>query len=107
MNKQFLDQWAIILGGSSGFGFAAAEKLAAHGMNIAVLYRETSAAERALKEKFSAIAAAAGVVITAHNVNALDAASREAFIRDFARGEGRKGQVRLLLHSIARGNLKP
>jgi enoyl-[acyl-carrier protein] reductase III len=46
MSKQFIDQWAIILGGSSGFGFAAVEKLAAHGMNIAVLYRETSAADR-------------------------------------------------------------
>jgi enoyl-[acyl-carrier protein] reductase III len=35
-NKQFSDNWALILGGSSGFGFAAVEKLARHGMNIAV-----------------------------------------------------------------------
>ena len=107
MEKQFSDWWAIILGGSSGFGLATVEKLARHGMNIAALYRETSAAERALKEKLSGIAAAAGVTIEAHNVNALDPASRESFIREFTAGEGRTHRVRLLLHSIARGNLKP
>ena len=107
MNKQFLDQWAIILGGSSGFGFAAAEKLAAHGMNIAVLYRETSAAERLLKEKLNGIAASAGVIIDTFNVNALDTASRASFLRQFAARTGRQHSVRLLLHSIARGNLKP
>jgi enoyl-[acyl-carrier protein] reductase III len=107
MNKQFLDQWAIILGGSSGFGFAAAEKLAAHGMNIAVLYRETSAAERLLKEKFNGIAAAAGVIIDTYNVNALDTESRASFLRRFAARTGHQHSVRLLLHSIARGNLKP
>lgn len=107
MNKQFLDQWAIILGGSSGFGFAAAEKLAAHGMNIAVLYRETSAAERLLKEKFNGIAAAAGVSIDTYNINALDTVSRASFLREFAARSGHRHSVRLLLHSIARGNLKP
>jgi enoyl-[acyl-carrier protein] reductase III len=107
MEKQFSDWWAIILGGSSGFGLATVEKLARHGMNIAALYRETSAAEKVLKEKLSGIAAAAGVTIEAHNVNALDGESREAFVRQFAAASGREHRVRLLLHSIARGNLKP
>jgi enoyl-[acyl-carrier protein] reductase III len=107
MNKQFFDQWAIILGGSSGFGLAAVEKLAAHGMNIAVLYRETSAAERLLKERFSRLAAEAGVRIEPYNVNALDPASRDSFLQQFAGVTGKKQSVRLLLHSIARGNLKP
>ena len=107
MEKQFSDWWAVILGGSSGFGLAAVEKLARHGMNIAVLYRETSAAEKAVKEKFSGIAAAAGVTVEAHNVNALDPESRDAFIRQFAAAPERQHRVRLLLHSIARGNLKP
>ena len=107
MDKRFSDWWAIILGGSSGFGLAAVEKLSRHGMNIAVLYRETSAAERMVKEKFAEMAAAHGVSIDAHNVNALDPDSRESFIREFAAGSGRRKNVRLLLHSIARGNLKP
>ena len=107
MEKQFDGWWGIILGGSSGFGLAAVEKLARHGMHIAALYRETSAAERALKEKLANIAASAGVTIEPYNVNALDPDSRESFIREFAAASGRKHNVRLLLHSIARGNLKP
>jgi NAD(P)-dependent dehydrogenase (short-subunit alcohol dehydrogenase family) len=107
MNKQFFDQWAIILGGSSGFGLAAAEKLAAHGMNIAVLYRETAAADRLLKEKFAKLSDSLEVRIDGYNLNALEAASRESFIQQFAARAKRKNSVRLLLHSIARGNLKP
>jgi NAD(P)-dependent dehydrogenase (short-subunit alcohol dehydrogenase family) len=104
-SKQFSGNWALILGGSSGFGFATVEKLARHGMNIAVLYRETAAAERELKAKFAEIAAVNQVAIDPHNINALDAAARTAFIEQFA--TGKKQKVKLLLHSIARGNLKP
>src|SRR6185312_7535224 len=107
MNKQFIDQWAIILGGSSGFGLATLEKLASHGMNIAVLYRETSATDRLLREKFAGIAAVGGVRIDAYNMNALDPDSRQIFLQQFADRVSRLGTVRLLLHSIARGNLKP
>ncbi|GAA4083666.1 SDR family oxidoreductase [Mucilaginibacter panaciglaebae] len=104
-NKQFSDNWALVLGGSSGFGLAAVEKLAAHGMNIAVLYRETAAAERTLKQRFAELEQINKVAITAHNINALDGAARTAFVDQFA--DGKKGKVKLLLHSIARGNLKP
>jgi NAD(P)-dependent dehydrogenase (short-subunit alcohol dehydrogenase family) len=107
MDKRFSDWWAIILGGSSGFGLAAVEKLSRHGMNIAALYRETSAAEKVVREKFATIAASNGVTIDAYNVNALDTDSRESFIRQFALNPARRKKVRLLLHSIARGNLKP
>src|ERR1700733_3101015 len=103
---QFRGLWAIILGGSSGFGLASVEKLAAHGMNIAVLYRETSAAEKVLKKKFTAIAGSANVRIDTYNLNALDAASRESFFLQFDARVGKKHCVRLLLRSIARGNLK-
>lgn len=106
-NKQFSGLWAIILGGSSGFGFAAIEKLARHGMNIAVLYREIAAPEKALKEKFAALAAETGVTIAPFNLNALDTEGRNSFIRQFSQLTGQQHCVRLLLHSIARGNLKP
>ena len=106
-NKQFAGNWAVILGGSSGFGLAAVEKLAAHGMNIAVLYREMSAPEKELKEKFSALAKSSGITITPFNINALDGNSRTLFIQQFKELSGKEHSVRLLLHSIARGNLKP
>ena len=108
MDKKLLFKglWAVILGGSSGFGFAAIEKLCAHGMNIAVLYRETAAAEKLLLKRFKEIAAINSVTILPYNINALDEAGRELFIRDFTT-HADKHSVKLLLHSIARGNLKP
>jgi enoyl-[acyl-carrier protein] reductase III len=103
--KEFSDNWAIILGGSSGFGFAAASKLARHGMSLAVLYRETAAAERALKKQLAEIAEANDITILPFNINALDAAARTKFIEEFA--ADKRHCIKLLLHSIARGNLKP
>jgi enoyl-[acyl-carrier protein] reductase III len=105
-NLQFRGLWAVILGGSSGFGFASVEKLAAHGMNIAVLYREPSAAEKPLKKRFEAIATENSTEILGYNINALDIDGRMQFIKTFSGKAGQHG-VKLLLHSIARGNLKP
>ena len=103
---QFSGLWAVILGGSSGFGFAAIEKLAKNGMNVAVLYREIAGAEKILKTKFTQIAEENGTTILPHNINALDTVSRAAFIQQFSE-IAEKHSVKLLLHSIARGNLKP
>ncbi|HVV55668.1 MAG TPA: SDR family oxidoreductase [Mucilaginibacter sp.] len=100
--------WAIILGGSGGFGFASVKKLASHGMNIAVLYRETSVSEKPLLEKLSEIAADNQVTILPYNTNALTPEGRTEFIQKFkAHGDVAAHSVKLLLHSIARGNLKP
>ena len=107
-NLPFSGLWAVILGGSSGFGFASAEKLAQHGMNIAVLYRETSVTEKPLLEKFFKIASENGVTILPYNINALNQQGRDVFIQKFTAAAGdSKHKVKLLLHSIARGNLKP
>jgi enoyl-[acyl-carrier protein] reductase III len=104
----FSGLWAIILGGSSGFGFASAEKLAREGMNVAALYRETSVTEKALLGKFSKLASDTGVSILPYNINALGQDGREKFIEKFTSEKGvSKHKVKLLLHSIARGNLKP
>ncbi|MES2107221.1 MAG: SDR family oxidoreductase [Bacteroidota bacterium] len=103
---QFEGLWAVILGGSSGFGYAAAEKLAGHGMNVAVIYRENKSSEKTLKQNLAQIAEANSAQIRTYNINALDGESRESFIKDFT-AIASKGSVKLLLHSIARGNLKP
>jgi NAD(P)-dependent dehydrogenase (short-subunit alcohol dehydrogenase family) len=103
---QFSGLWAVILGGSSGFGFAAVEKLASHGMNIAALYRENASSEKILKGKFAALESEYSVTILACNINALETTGRLQFITEFSE-KAAAGSVKLLLHSIARGNLKP
>jgi len=103
--RQFSGCWAIILGGSSGFGFATIQKLTAHGMNVAVLYREIASADKTVKQSFSEMTAKNGVSILPFNINALDESARKSFITGFV--SDKKHRVKLLLHSIARGNLKP
>ena len=34
------DEWALILGGSSGFGLATAHKLSEEGLNVCVVHRD-------------------------------------------------------------------
>ncbi|MGZ4090282.1 MAG: SDR family oxidoreductase, partial [Bacteroidia bacterium] len=80
---------------------------AMHGMNVAVLYRETATAERLLKEKFFKLAESFEVNIEPFNINALDTSARHTFIEQLTTIIKKKHSVRLLLHSIARGNLKP
>ncbi|WP_374951573.1 SDR family oxidoreductase [Mucilaginibacter sp.] len=106
INLQFKGLWAVVLGGSSGFGFAAVQKLASHGMNIALLYREMAGAEKALQIKLTDIAGRHNVNILPFNINALEAAGRQSFLEKF-KLVAASGSVKLLLHSIARGNLKP
>jgi len=108
MNKNlpFRTLWGVILGGSGGFGLASVEKLAVAGMNIATIYRETAAAERQLKKHFEQLAATHSVHILGYNINGLDNEARQQFVKDFA-GKAETSSVKLLLHSIARGNLKP
>ena len=45
-------QWALILGGSSGFGLATAKKLARHGMSIAVVHRDRRGAMKTIAAGF-------------------------------------------------------
>ncbi len=104
---QFKNSWAVILGGSGGFGFAAAEKLASHGMNIAVVYREMAVADKLAREKFNFLAAENDVLVEAYNINALSEDGRNRFVQKFTSAEGKTKNVKVLLHAIARGNLKP
>jgi enoyl-[acyl-carrier protein] reductase III len=105
--KPFSQGWGIILGGSSGFGLATLGKLACGGLNLAVVYRERAAEDRKMQETASEIAAREGVSVLTYNLNALDDTARHSFVSSFAEHVGGKPLVRILLHSIARGNLKP
>ena len=104
---EFKDSWAIILGGSSGFGLATVEQMSAQGMNIATLYREITISDKKIKAHLDAISKTHNVIIDAYNINALDGDARKNFIKNIQKKISEKQKVKLLLHSIARGNLKP
>jgi NAD(P)-dependent dehydrogenase (short-subunit alcohol dehydrogenase family) len=100
-NKEFNNSWAIILGGSSGLGLASARKLAAHGMNICILHRdrkinlpEFTIAVNKMKHE--------GIQILSFNKDARQPETIKEVIASLP-----TKSVKLLLHSIAKGSVKP
>ena len=56
MNRnEFNNEWALILGGSSGLGLATAKKLADHGMNICIVHRNLRNEMEAIRSEFDSI----------------------------------------------------
>ena len=64
------NEWALILGGSSGFGLAKAHKLAEHGLNICVVHRDRRGAMSRIEPEFEKIRAR-GVALVTFNQDAL------------------------------------
>jgi len=98
--------WALILGGSSGFGLASAKKLSAEGLNVCVVHRDRRGAMERIEREFDAIRAN-GRGFLGLNLDALSAEGMAATIAAVTERMGPEGRVRLLLHSIAFGNLRP
>ncbi|MEZ4227025.1 MAG: SDR family oxidoreductase [Polyangiaceae bacterium] len=104
-----IDGWALILGASSGFGEACAVTFAKAGMNIIGVHLDRRATMPNV-ERILAAVRDAGREAWFYNVNAADAGKRAEVLDDVkakldARGKGE--QVRVLLHSLAFGTLKP
>jgi len=99
------DEWALILGGSSGFGLATAHKLAEHGLNLCIVHRDRRGAMRKIEPEFERIRER-GVSLLTFNRDALDAEIRSEILDAFSEALLPRGRVRVLLHSIAFGNLK-
>lgn len=102
-NKNY---WVVILGGSSGLGLAAAKKLAAHGCHIIILHRSRKADLENIEQEFTALKAIGADVLTI-NEDALQPAKRETIVQAILQRLGKQGKIRALIHSIAKGNLKP
>ncbi|MDE0805980.1 MAG: SDR family oxidoreductase [Longimicrobiales bacterium] len=99
------DEWAIILGGSSGFGLASAQKLACHGLNICVVHRDRRGAMSRIEPEFEKIRSQ-GVSLLSVNKDALKPDIRDEILDQLEEAGNVVGKVRVVLHSIAFGNLK-
>ncbi|MFY0256333.1 SDR family oxidoreductase [Chitinophaga sp. 30R24] len=103
MVKEFDAYWALVLGGSSGLGLAAARKLAAHGMHLCIVHRNTRVELEAVQQAFATIQ---GVQLLSFNIDVMNSEKRTEVLQQLQNAMGQQGKVRCLLHSIARGNLK-
>ena len=97
--------WGLILGGSSGFGLATAHKLAEHGMNLCLVHRDRRGAMARIEPEFEKLRGT-GVSMLTFNADALNSEKRDEILEQLAAALGDDGRVRMLLHSIAFGNLK-
>ena len=107
MVKEFEDknEWALILGGSSGLGLATAKKLAKHGMNICIVHRNSRSQLADIEKEFNEITHQ-GVGFISYNTDAFHLEKRAALIEDLV-AEIKGGKIKTLVHSVAKGNLKP
>ena len=106
METQFKDlsgKWALILGASSGFGAAAALKLAQAGVNICGVHLDRKATMdqvESLKTKIKET----GREVLFFNVNAADPEARAEILKQLSE---KKISIHILFHSLAFGALKP
>ena len=102
-----LSGWALVLGASSGFGAAAVRALAGAGLDVFGVHldrRTTLAAAERVDVR------AAGSSAEFFNVNAADPERRAEVVVAMERvlaESGQTGRLRVLLHSLAFGTLKP
>jgi len=102
-NKNY---WALILGGSSGLGLATAKKLAKHGMNICIIHRNSRLQEETIQAEFE-IVKREDIQFKAFNTDAFKPGKRQIVIEELKTLFGENHKVRVLVHSVAKGNLKP
>jgi NAD(P)-dependent dehydrogenase (short-subunit alcohol dehydrogenase family) len=99
--NEFNGDWALILGGSSGLGLATAKKLASHGMNICIVHRDRKSNLPTFEKEVSKMIAE-GVEVRSFNVDAMKSESIEKVVAELS-----AKPVKLLVHSIAKGSVKP
>jgi enoyl-[acyl-carrier protein] reductase I len=108
MVKEFENKhlWAVILGGSSGLGLATAQKLAKHGCNICIVHRNRKSELPAIEKEFDLIKKE-GVDVLTFNVDGLKEEERNKVVLALKKHFGNTGKIRIFVHSVAKGNLKP
>lgn len=98
-------QWAVILGGSSGFGLATGKRLARAGLNVFIAHKDTEGFVASVVEPHFAAIRAEGVTLVTHNANLFDEEERGAVFDSIAEHAG-PGRVHVFMHSIAAGSCK-
>jgi NAD(P)-dependent dehydrogenase (short-subunit alcohol dehydrogenase family) len=101
--------WALILGASSGFGAATARALARAGLDIFGVHLDRRATVVNVERLIEDIRGA-GRQAQFFNVNAADHDKRSEVVSEIQRGldtRGQTGTLRVLMHSLAFGALKP
>ena len=101
------NEWALILGASSGFGAATALELARHGMNIYGVHLDRQATMPNVQNLIKEIKHT-GVKTIFYNINAADKIKQDETLDDIQEqfGLNSSDTIKVLMHSLAFGTLK-
>jgi enoyl-[acyl-carrier protein] reductase III len=104
--KESEKNWALILGASSGFGGAVSIKLAEDGYNIFGVHLDRQATMQNVDRIVGEINSKGSKALF-FNVNAADAEKRKEVISEIKNFSGGKSIIKVVMHSLAFGTLKP
>ncbi|AGC78281.1 enoyl-[acyl-carrier protein] reductase I [Nonlabens dokdonensis] len=105
MVNDFKNKYALILGGSSGLGYASALKLAQHGMNLIIFYRASRLQADEIEARFEKLRSLNIQLLTVNS----DATRENKLSENLLKIKGflNDHKLSVFLHSISKGNLKP
>lgn len=98
--------WAVVLGGSSGLGLASARRLAREGFKLCVVYREPRANQPLVQQAMLELEQQAPALLH-FNADALTEVGRNLVLDTLEPQRDSDERVAVLLHSLAKGALKP
>lgn len=98
--QQIKNKWALILGGSSGLGWASAVQLAKDGFHMCIVHRTRRSALQEFEKRANSLKEH-GIEVKLFNSNALQKETLNTVLTDIP-----KHSLRVLIHSIAKGSLK-
>ena len=99
-------KWVIILGGSSGLGLATAKKLASHNFNLFIIHRDRRSDLERIESAFQEITSS-GIQLKSFNADVANAEKRKGIIEEIRMLLPANEKIHVLVHSIAKGSLKP
>ncbi len=100
------DDWALILGSSSGFGEATARALATDGMNIAGVHLDRRTERDRINELIEDLESD-GAEVVFFNQNAASEDTRDKVVGELNERISGDQQLKIFMHSLAFGTLEP
>ncbi|WP_163422391.1 SDR family oxidoreductase [Flagellimonas sp. CMM7] len=100
-----MSKWALILGGSSGLGLATAKKISQHGFKVIVIHRDRKSDLEQVESCFKEITLDDNRLFS-FNADAINPIRRSELIQEIQKLIATE-KIHVLVHSIAKGNLKP